>query len=65
MPVVDGPTAVEAAGRVCGEESSCCGGSAALEGAVDRRAAAPEQVGDLGCAARRRSSWPDELFVVR
>ena len=43
MPAVDAPTVVGAAGRLGGEDSSCCGAPAALQGAVYRRATDPER----------------------
>src|SRR5947209_17949165 len=64
MPAVDAPTAVGAAGRLCGEDLSRCGAPAALEGAVDRRAADPEQVGDLGCAVLPGGDQADQMSVL-
>src|SRR5437588_12149387 len=65
MPAVDAPTVVGAAGRFCGEDSSCCGAPAALEGAVDRRAADPEQVTDLGCAVLPGGDQADQMSFLQ
>src|SRR5947199_12768 len=64
MPAVHAPTAVRAAGRFCGEDSSCCGAPPALEGAVDRRAADPEQVGDLGCVVLPGGDQADQMIFL-
>src|SRR5918998_6017802 len=64
MPAVHAPTAVGASGWLCGEESSCGGAPAALQCAVDRRAADPEQVGDLGCAVLPGGDQADQMSFL-
>jgi hypothetical protein len=46
------------------EDLSWCGVPAALEGAVDRQAADPEQVGDLGCAVLPGGDQADQMSFL-
>jgi hypothetical protein len=58
------PHSGRSCGAACGKDLSCCGAPAALEGAVDRRAADPEQVGDLGRAVLSGGAQADQMSLL-